>query len=58
MLIMIKIYKNVKAIRFYTNELPCDKTNKVSVRPAKTRISLGIQSDQSVLCPHEESLDY
>ena len=35
-----------------------DKTNKVSVRPAKTQISLGIpQSDQSLRCPHEESLD-
>ena len=34
-----------------------DKTNKVSVRPAKTQISLGIaQSDHSLRCPHEESL--
>ena len=34
-----------------------DKTNKVSVRPAKTQISLGIaQYDQSLHCPHEESL--
>ena len=32
-----------------------DKTN--DVRPAKTRISLGIpQSDQNLRCPHEESL--
>ena len=34
-----------------------DKTNKMSVRPAKTQISLGIrQSDQRLRCPHEESL--
>ena len=28
-------------------EPPCDKTNKVSVRPAKTQISLGIRPDWS-----------
>ena len=35
-----------------------DKTNDVAVHPAKTQISLGIhaQSDQSLRCPHEESL--
>ena len=34
-----------------------DKTNKMSVRPAKIQISLGTtQSDQSLRCPHEESL--
>ena len=34
-----------------------DKTNKMSVRPAKTQISLGIRSVWSELrCPHEESL--
>ena len=34
-----------------------DKTNKMTVRPAKTQISLGIRlSDQSLRCPHEESL--
>ena len=34
-----------------------DKTNKMAMRPAKTQISLGIrQSDQSLRCPHEESL--
>ena len=36
------------------------KTNKMSVRLAKTQIRLGIrpdaQSDQSLRCPHEESL--
>ena len=38
-------------------EPPHDKTNNVAVRPAKTQISLGIhQSDQSLRCPHEESL--
>ena len=30
-----------------------DKTNKVTVCPVKTQISL---SDQSLRCPHEESL--
>ena len=29
----------------YRNELRRDKTNKMIVRPAKTQISLGIQSD-------------
>ena len=34
-----------------------DKTNKMSVSPAKTQISLASdQSDQSLRCPHEESL--
>ena len=40
-----------------TNEPTHDKTNKMTVRPAKTRISLGdAQSDQSLRCPHEETL--
>ena len=30
-----------------TDELPCDKTNKMTVRPAKTQISLGIRPDRS-----------
>ena len=39
------------------NEPRHDKTNKMAVRPAKTKISLDIpQSDQSLRCPHEESL--
>ena len=35
-----------------------DKTNKMAVHPAKTQISLGgsAQSDQSLRCPHEETL--
>ena len=34
-----------------------DKTNKITVCPAKTQISLGIrQSDQSLCCPQEEKL--
>ena len=34
-----------------------DKTNKVSVRPAKTQISwASAQSDQCLRCPHEETL--
>ena len=34
-----------------------DKTNKMSVRPAKTQISLAsANSDQSLRCPHGESL--
>ena len=37
------------------------KPTKLHVRPAKTQISLGIhpvdaQSDQSLRCPHEESM--
>ena len=38
------------------NELRHDKTNKMSVCPAETQISLDAQSDQSFRCPHEESL--
>ena len=34
-----------------------DKTNKMSMRPAKTQISLAsAQFDQSLRCPHEETL--
>ena len=33
-----------------------DKTNKMTVRPAKTQISLGIQSHQNLRCPHEKNL--
>ena len=41
----------------YIYEPPHDKTNNVTVRPAKTQISLAsAQSDQSLRCPHEESL--
>ena len=32
------------------------KPTKRHVRPAKTQISLGIQADLSLRCPHEESL--
>ena len=31
-------------------------SREVTGRPAKTQVSLGIQSDQSLRCPHEESL--
>ena len=38
-------------------EPPRDKTNKMTLRPAKAQISLAsTQSDQSLCCPHEESL--
>ena len=37
-------------------EPPHDKTNEITVRPAETQISLGIQADLSLRCPHEESL--
>ena len=34
-----------------------DKTNKVTVRLAKAQVSLDTaQSDQSLRCPHKESL--
>ena len=36
------------------NEPRHDKTNKMSVRPAKTQTCT--ESDQSLRCPHEESL--
>ena len=41
-----------------TYEPPHDKTNKIRpLRPAKTPISLAsAQSDQSLRCPHEETL--
>ena len=50
--------KNVKTLYLKTKFEPRhDKTNKMSVRPAKTQISLGIpQSDQILRYPHEESL--
>ena len=34
------------------NEPPCDKTNKVAVRPAKTQISLGIRPVWLVFAVH------
>ena len=44
-------------MRPIANEPRHDKTKNMSVRPATTQISLGIpQSDQSLRCPHEESL--
>ena len=33
-----------------------DKTNTVTVRPAKTQISLGFRPVWSLCCPHEETL--
>ena len=38
------------------NEPPHDKTNKMNLRPAKTQIWTSAPSDQSLRCPHEESL--
>ena len=39
------------------NEPSHDKTNKMTVRPANTQISLAsAQSDQSLRYPHEETL--
>ena len=39
------------------NESSHDKNDKMTVRPVKTQISLGIpQSDCSLRCPREESL--
>ena len=43
---------------FFENEPRRDKSNKVTVRLAKTHISLGIsQSDQTLRCPHEKTLE-
>ena len=40
-----------------TNELPHDKTNKMACAPSELRSALAsAQSDQSLRCPHEESL--
>ena len=49
--------RNTFNINLPKHEPPHDKTNKMTVRPAKTQISLvSVQSDQSLRCPHEESL--
>ena len=43
--------------KWATNEPRQDKTDSVSVRPAKTQISLAsAQSDQSLRCSNEETL--
>ena len=52
----IQFYKYGEKVTVNLYEPRHDRTNKMSVRPAKTQISLGIQSDQSLRCPHEESL--
>ena len=48
---MIKESKNLACQK--TNEPPHDKTNKMTVRPVKTQISLGIRPvwSESSLCP-------
>ena len=48
-----------KGFEPYSPKGPENDTNqptKWHVRPAKTQISLGIQADQSLRCPHEETL--
>ena len=50
---IISKWPQVKSWQFCIKiELRHDKTNKVTVHPAKTQISLGIHP----VCPHEESL--
>ena len=39
----IKLVRNSIAYKVYAYEPPHDKTNKMTVRPAKTQISLGIR---------------
>ena len=52
-----KTNKMTCALNEDSDEPQHDKTNKMSVHPAKTQISLGIcPSDQSLRCPHEETL--
>ena len=44
---------------FFTNELPHDKTNKMTFAPSKVSDQPGhpsTQSDQSLCCLHEETL--
>ena len=44
---------NVHDVMHLAFEPPHNKTNKLTVRPATTQISLGVrQSDQSSLCAH------
>ena len=45
-----KSFRGILGAFIHMLERPHDKTNKMSVRPAKTQISLGIQSDQSHRC--------
>ena len=49
---------NVDKLLKNTFESRHDKTDKLSVRPVKTQISLGIRPvwSQSLRCPHEERL--
>ena len=64
---LVALYNLRKLERMSLNEPRHDKTNKVTVRPAKAQVSLGTQSDQSSLCawwvakdpnfPHADSED-
>ena len=49
-----KVHEILAVMRY---EPRYDKTNKMAMRSAKTQISwASAQSDQSLRCPHEESL--
>ena len=45
------IFSVIHTCNVFENEPPHDKTNKMACAPTKTD-----QSDQSLCCPHEESL--
>ena len=50
---VVSVTAELIVLEWMTKGPPHDKTNKMTVRQAKTQISLGIQS---LRCPHEESL--
>ena len=54
MKILITMSRDFDYLSVETYETPHDKTNKMTVRPAKTQISLGIRSvwSESSLCAH------
>ena len=59
------LYKNFwkneisKIVQDFVIEPPHDKTNEMTVRLAKTQsVWASAQSDQSLRCPHEESLGH
>ena len=68
--ISVQIFISFSVLLMITSSIPClctsneprhDKTNEVTVHPAKTQISLGIRpvwsrSDQILRCLHEEAL--
>ena len=52
---VVLLYAGLVVCLLWTFEPPHDKTNKMTVHPAKTQSIPSAQSDQSLRCPHEES---